>query len=83
MNFILDIKKIFLYYLDMNSKEIIGHIMIATGETVTALAKRHGRCKQSFYDAIAGREKQKKIREIISTTINRPVSEIWPEKENK
>jgi hypothetical protein len=63
----------------MNSKQIIGHIMISTGENVSALAHKHKYTKQAFYDAIKGRTISKPIRKIISDTIGKPISEIWTE----
>jgi len=66
----------------MNSKQIIGHIMIETGENVSFLARKHHYTKQAFYDAIKGRPVSKSIRKIISETIGKPVSEIWPDNES-
>lgn len=53
--------------------------MLATGETVLALAAKHNYTEQAFYDAIKGRTKSKPIRNIISVTTGYPVDELWPE----
>lgn len=67
----------------MNKTQIIGAIMAATGEQVSAVAKQHNYSKFSFYDVIKGKRKTPKVRNLIASIINKPVSEIWPEKENE
>ncbi len=53
--------------------------MIATGDTVTALALKHDYTKQAFYDAMKGRTVSLPIRKIISEAIGKPIPEIWPD----
>ena len=64
----------------MNNKQIIGHIMVATGKPVPALAEKIGITKQALYDVIKGRNKTPHLRTLICHLIDKPVSEIWPEK---
>ena len=70
---------IFAYHSTMKSKQIIGHIMVATGDSITALAAQKGYTKQALYDVIKGRTRTKHLRKMISKLINKPVGDIWPE----
>lgn len=67
----------------MNRKQIIGAIMAATGKSVPEVAEDHSYTKQAFYDVIKKRTKTPQLRDLISSIINKPVSEIWPEKEKE
>lgn len=62
----------------MNSKQIIGHIMSVTGESISALAASNGYTKQAFYDVIKGRTKTKHLQELISAITGLSVSDLWP-----
>lgn len=62
----------------MNSKQIIGHIMSVTGESISALAARNGYTKQAFYDVIKGRTKTKRLQELISAITGLPIDLLWP-----
>ena len=57
--------------------------MAVTGKTITDFAEEHGYTKQAFYDVIKGRTKTKHLRELISETTGKPVSELWPEDQPK
>lgn len=65
-------------FAHMNSKQIIGHIMSVTGESISALAASNGYTKQAFYDVIKGRTKTKHLQELISAITGLPVSTLWP-----
>ena len=65
----------------MNQIQIIGAIMAATGLKVPDFAKKHGRAPKSLYRVINGEQKGAGIRALISETIQKPISEIWPEEE--
>lgn len=67
----------------MNSKQIIGHIMVATGQSITSLALKEGYTKQAFYDVIKGRTKTKHLRDLISSITGMSVSTLWPEQEQE
>lgn len=68
----------------MTKTQIIGAIMLATGKQVEEVAKYYGYSKYAFYRVINNSSKSKKIRTLISSTVNRPVDEIWPpEKEQQ
>ena len=62
----------------MNSKQIIGHIMSVTGESISALAASNGYTKQAFYDVIKGRTKTKHLQELISAITGLPIGQLWP-----
>ena len=62
----------------MNSKQIIGHIMSVTGESISALAASNGYTKQAFYDVIKGRTKTKHLQELISAITGLPIDQLWP-----
>lgn len=55
--------------------------MAATGLKVPEFAKQHGRAPKSIYRVINGEQKGAEIRELIAVTIQKPISEIWPEQE--
>lgn len=53
--------------------------MVATGESITSLALKEGYTKQALYDVIKGRTKTKSLRDRISSIVNIPVSDLWPD----
>lgn len=62
----------------MKADIIIAYIKIETGLTVPQLAEREDISKQALYSAING-QNLPRPREIISTAIGKPVSEVWPD----
>lgn len=69
--------------VNMNRKQIIGAIMAATGKSVPEVAEKHNYTKQAFYDVIKKRTKTPHLRDLIASIIDKPVSEVWPEKEKE
>lgn len=62
----------------MTKIQIIAAIRLATGKSVEQVAKEHGYSKPTFYRVINNETNSPEVQLIISTIINKPVSEIWP-----
>ena len=63
---------------EMNEKQIIGAIMLATGKKVEEVAKDNGYSKHTFYRAINGKTNSPTVQALISSITGRPIDEIWP-----
>lgn len=50
-----------------------------TGKPVADVAVEHGYSKHTFYRVIKGDRNIPKVREIISSIVNKSANEIWPE----
>lgn len=74
----LQLVAIISYIGFMNSTQIIGAIMLATGKGVEAVAKDNGYSKFTFYRVINNTTNSPKVQELIASIINRPIDEIWP-----
>lgn len=61
----------------MNSTQIIGAIMLATGKPVPEVAKEHGYSKHTFYRVIKKETNSPKVQALIAGIIERSISEIW------
>lgn len=67
----------------MTQIEIIGVIMFVTGGRPKTLAAANDINEQTMYRVIKGELRTKSVRQVISTAVNIPVGELWPEKKDK
>lgn len=63
----------------MNSTQIIGAILLATGKPVPEVAEEFGYSKHTFYRVINGETHSPKVQGIIVSIISKQLEEIWPE----
>lgn len=63
----------------MNQLQILGAIMLATGERPAELAKKNGIAVSTLYLVAKGKYPKKVlVRQLIAATIGKPVDEVFP-----